>query len=803
MTVKRIALPMGLLLWGCLCSAQAEFYPERIYKERVKTSLNAGWKFYRGTPSATPSDSSYSTSGWESVAIPHSASFDAPTPQGEGAAYVGTCWYRKIFTIPSAKHTGKLFIEFEGAMQIASVWLNGKQLGVHATSGYTGFSFDVSGKASLTGPNVLAVQLDNTPSQEVPPGRVVGDPAPADYYLYSGLYRDVWLVAADQCHIPQYGQQISVPAATASAASARVRVKTTVVTATAGSVKVRYVVANPLNKGVALDSMTGDLAAGQTYVFDKVIDPIRNPALWSPATPSLYTLYTQVFKDGQLVDDYVDRFGIRWYTWTPEAAFALNGVPTVIQGASLHQSMGWIESALPRSRFAKEVGLVKEMGANLIRCAHFPRDPSFYNACDELGMLVMVEVPTWGTSKTSYPEIFWKRLDTCMAEMIRVGYNHPSILAWGVFNEPWAGYDEPEHLPNLSKIAHQLDSTRMTYVADNQKNNPAILACADIEGLNYGDLTGPCASLKARILNTEYHEGWVKWCYRGGSNDNENADGYAMERWNLWNGLFTTGSLNKIAGGCMWSFNDYWSGFIQYPMGVVDHYRIPKAVFYLFRKYWTQKPSETPVAGLTPATLRLASDMRTLVSDSTDIAIITASIRAADGRCVDTKSGPADSIPVTFSVTGPADYFGPATVKAYAGKCALIIKSRYSRGTVTVSASAPNLPAADPVTIVSDTADMTPLDFMTPIMSKGVNPVSRDVSPRVTVTGRAVYVTGASIALKTARITLVNTVGQRVCCPLSVSPGHATLDISRVAPGYYQVIVGAHPLYMKKITTIH
>ena len=803
MVNKNVSLIAGFILCACFITAQAEFYPERIYRERAKTSLNAEWKFFRGTPTGTPSDSAYSTSGWESVAIPHSASYDAPTPNGEGAAYIGMCWYRKVFSVPPSKHKGKIFIEFEGAMQSANVWLNGKQLGAHSTSGYTWFGFDITGKASLAGPNVLAVQLDNTPSKEIPPGRVAGDPTPADYYLYSGVYRDVWLVTTDQCYIPPYGQQISVPAATASAASAQVRIKTTVTSATAGSVTVRYVIANPSNKGILIDSMTNDLAAGQTYLFDKVTSAIQSPALWSPTTPSLYTLYTQVFKDGQLVDDYVDRFGVRWCTWTPEDAFALNGVPTVLKGASLHQSIGWIESALPRSRYAKEVGLVKEMGANLIRCAHFPRDPSFYNACDELGMLVMVEVPTWGTAKTSYPDIFWKRLDTCMVEMIQVGYNHPSILAWGIFNEPWTGYDDPTQLPYLTKTAHQLDSTRMTYVADNQRNIPAILASADIEGMNYGDLNGPCASLKARTINTEYHEGWVKWCYRGASNDNENADGYAMERWNLWNGLFTTGSLNKIAGGCMWSFNDYWSAFIQYPMGVVDHYRIPKAVFYLFRKYWTQTPSETPVAGLTPVKLQLNSDMETLMCDSTDVAIITASFRAADGRCVDTKSGASDSIPVTFSVSGPADYFGPAIVKAYAGKCALMITSRYSPGTITVSASAPNLPAATPITIQSDTADMTPLDFITPIIRNGTCSTPGTFSSRIRVTRRTVYVVSPSISPRSTEIFLCNTVGQRVSCPSSISTGTATFDIRNVAAGYYTVSVGKHQHYRKGIVITH
>jgi hypothetical protein len=798
MSFQRVAAIVSILCFLAL-SVSAEFYPHRIYKERKKTNLDFGWKFYRNSPAGTPSDSNYNDAGWVTVNIPHSASYDPPTPDGEAQGHQGICWYRKRFTVPStAKHTGKVFLEFEGAMQSADVYLNGKLLGTHDNSGFTWFGFDISDKVSRTGENVLAVRLDNRFTQAIPPGRelTVGYP---DYYLFSGLYRDVWLICTDQCHIPLYGQRISTPAASAS--SATVRIKTTVASAAAGQVKVRYTFVDPSRTGAFMaDSITRSVAENQTVVLDSVFGPIASPALWSPETPNLYTLYTQVYLNDQLADDYVDRFGVRWFTWTPEEAFALNGQETIIKGASVHQSLGWIQNALPTSRFFKEIALMKDMGANLARCAHFPRDPSFYNACDELGMLVMVEVPTWGNECPAYPDSFWIRLNNCMKEMIDVGYNHPSIISWGTFNEPYSSFNAPTQLPLLNNTAHQLDSTRLTYLALNVLNNTSLATATDICGLNYNELVGDAASIKTRIINTEYHEGWIYWCFRGDVNDNESASGYAMQRWTKWTALFSTTRVNKIAGGCMWSFNDYWSPFIQKPMGVVDHYRIPKAVYYLFRKNWTGKASETPVQGLTPTSLLLTTDNDMLVADSTDIAIITASFRDAAGVCVDTKAGPSDSIPVTFTLQGPANNFGPLTVKACGGKCALMIKSKNTPGNIVVSATAPNLPAAQPITIPSIPLDTSALDIPVRWMGK---PVAQPAYVTVKQIKNKLLISLPPARKSGSTVTLFSMNGQKMSCPVSVKGGMLTINTSALATGNYFLSIGKDNRSIKTIFIVN
>jgi beta-galactosidase len=799
---RKCFLTAGVLIViACMGSARAEFYPHRIYKERSKTSLDVGWRFYRGVPSGTPSDSIYNDagSGWQTVNVPHSASYDPPTYAGEVASYRGVCWYRKIFTVPNVKHTGKIVIEFEGAMQSADVWLNGRKVGTHDNSGYTWFSFDVTSLVSLSGPNVLAVRLDNTYRWDIPPGNDGSRGIYPDYFIYSGLYRDVWLVCTDKCHLPLYSQRISIPPSSASAASARVNITTTVLNdgKVPQNVSLSYYATDSNNvKMLATGPLTEPHAViqpGQSFVFQTTCGPIVGPRLWSPDHPYLYRLYTRLKVDGQTVDDNVDRFGIRWFTWTPGEGFALNDTVTCLRGASLHQSIGWIESALPNTRFFKEVELVKEMGANLIRCAHFPRDPSFYNACDELGMLLMVEVPTWGYARYTYPDSFWVRLNNCMREMIEVGYNHPSIIAWGLFNEPAATFNAPNQMPLEAATAHTQDSTRFTYLADNRLNDPVLVSQTDIVGMNYVELNGPCANMTARTINTEYHQGWLYWCFRGGSNDNESPDGYAMQRWNIWLDLiYGTKRLNRIAGACMWSFNDYWSGWMQHPMGAVDHYRIPKAVFYRFRRYWAPNhpQSETPVPGLTPTGLRLDSDMDTLLADSTDVAIITASFRDSNGVCVDTKSGPNDSIPVTFTVNGPADYFGPATVKAYAGKCALIIKSRNTAGTIKISAAAQGL-TADPVVLPAVRPDTSPLPFP-PASVTFTPPASSYPHAIIKQLHNAIVVYFPSKAAATRKVSLFNARGQSVGCPVHLSGAALTIDTRALAAGYYFLAIGGN-----------
>jgi hypothetical protein len=427
-------------------------------------------------------------------------------------------------------------------------------------------------------------------------------------------------------------------------------------------------------------------------------------------------------------------------------------------------------------------------------------------------MLVMVEVPTWGCclpSGYTYPDSLFLRLDTCMREMIEVGYNHPAIIGWGVYNEPPTAYNAPQQIPSEDTIAHHMDSTRYTYVADNNLTAGAgVYNDADIEGMNYGEIP---SGITKRILSTEYHQGWIYVCYRGCAarsiaglaqySDDLSATSYAYQAWNDWNALWSTSRTNQLAGATLWAFNDYWSEHSGgvYPMGCVDHYRIPKAIFYLYRKYWTGVPDSVPVPGLTPTSLRLDADTNALIADSTDVSIITGSLRAADGRSVDNTNVGAntDTILVVFKVSGPANYFGSDTAKLFGGKCGFMIKSTNTAGPITITATAlangkevtSNLPSA-PITITSMAADTTPLPFLgTAVLPR--HSASRSFAPpSIKQLRNSVVVSFSSKNAEGWNVRMVNITGDVVACPVSSVPAGLSISTKGLATGYYLLSVG-------------
>jgi len=800
--------------------AQANFEPNRIYKIRQKVSLDAGWKFYRNNPTGTgnPYDSSFSDASWQTVNVPHSAMYVAPTEVGEASTmpsgtWTGICWYRKTFTVPAGQHTQKVVLQFEGAMQSSLVYLNGVLIGGHGSSGFTGFSFDISSIVNRTGPNVLAVKLDCTYSLNIPPGNVKGGPNGGeypDYYLYSGLCRDVWLVCADNVYIPLYGQKITTP--TATSASATIRIRTTVNNATtaATSCTVQSIVVDSSNAIITQVSATGSVAANGSQVFDCTTPTIANPKLWSPETPYLYRVFTKVFVNNVAVDDNVERIGVRNLDWRAVGGFFLNGTRYLLKGVDMHQEFAWVGMALPNSRYFEEVRLVKNMGANAIRCSHYPRDPAFYDACDELGVLCEPELPTWGGSVTQYPDIYWARMDTCVQEMVQVGFNHPSIIIWGLFNE---GPDFTAQITSLHNEVKSLDSTRYTSRIDNGIQSDSKVT--DVFGANYG-ATPNWAN--ARYYNAEYHEGWMYFCNRGdtvsasttvecfaGGCVQESENQYANERYTLrWipQILNNTGDTKPLAGGHMWCFVDYWSpcNVGNHCMGALDHYRIPKKVYYTFQTNW--RPGvidDYPVVGLTPAKVQLEADVTALRADSTDLSRIIGSIRDASGKCV------WSSAPITFTVTGPADVFegNPVTENAIAGKIGIILKSKNAPGNITITASSTGLTPAT-LTLTSALPDTSALPFIwtgTGVNRKAPGVITaRDISIRQT--RRAIIAALPLQYAMAANVTLINAMGKTIACPIVRKETSVMINTTGIAPGVYRLSIEASGRLVSKTVTL-
>lgn len=646
------------------------FTTSKTFQHHYRQSFNQGWLFYKGNPSGTPSASGFSDASWQKVPVPHSPSYDAPE---KSDFYLGVSWYRKRFVLP--KNTAvnkKVFVEFGGAMSTAQVWVNGTLAGSHETGGYTCFVIDISSTVNRTDSNVIAVKIDNSPQADVPPGA-----GWVDYVTFGGLYRNIWLHVTDPVHVPQWGQIITTP--TVSAISALVKVHTTVINdrSQPGSCSVTYNVYSKEGTQVSTQTAQQTIPANDSYIF-RMSSEIAAPELWKPSTPDLYKIVTTVSVEGVPVDDYVDRFGVRTIAWSKDSGFILNGSRFFINGANLAQDFAWVHAAVPVSRYYKMVESLTYAGFNLMRCSHFPRDPSFYDACDELGLLLVTEVPTWGHSHTSYSDLFWSRLAGSFKEMVLQGNNHPSIIGYGYFNEPSGNFST--HFATMKSIADSINPGLFKFVTNNPYRD------YDLESIDfYGNqYSGYPNNLPA--LATEYLG------FSGATRGDMNAEEtYATDALNQFQNCKMD---TRNAGGVLWCFRDYW-GFgdgggtntlHDSKLGIVDQCFVPKRAYYAYRKtVLGLSDDDNPIQG-TATKVVLEPDLTDLRADGSDISLIVVALRDNNGNCIQSNT------PVTLSLSGSScTLFGPVTVAPVAGKIGVVVRSTEHIGATTISATANGL----------------------------------------------------------------------------------------------------------------
>jgi hypothetical protein len=724
MVSNKTGIMLPIFVSMCLAfSAMAQiFQPALTVTDTLKrkVNMNMNWHFYKGTlAGAQAANFNDSGTGWSTVVVPHSCSYDSAPVVVTGSAnwasennyYKGDCWYRKTFGIPSG--TKKLFIEFEGAMQVATVYVNGTLVGIHNNSGYTPFCYDISSYINRGVNNVAAVMLHNSidaAAADIPPGTTTARP---DYLLYSGLYRSVWLHAKDSVYIPIYSQHIQT--ANVSAASAQIHALTPVkndrTTAQTVSVTVTLFDSTLTVAGTPLTSSL-EIPANTLDTFDMTTTAFANPHLWSPANPYMYSVQTLVRVGSTVVDSVEEPCGFRWFTWATGAggSFNLNGSRLEIRGMCVHQFEGWIENAVPDTRYWQEVKMLKSMGCNSIRCSHYPRAQAFYDACDKQGMLVYVEQPSWGWDYTP-SAVCWARMDSCVKEMILAARNHPCIYLWGLYNEPKTSANFSSQITVLNNMAHSLDTTRFTAMANIKTFNSAVTV-PDVEGLNYST-TGDAAS---RWIGTESRNTstFSTSSYRGSSIDLDTTAstvaGTAYEEWNQIS--FTLNTSGQLSGGHFWCFKEYNSPCnLSGGEGVVDRLTIPKTMFYMFRKYWTGIAPDYPRPG-TATTVQLLSDtIGPLRANGADVFLLTTTLRDGNGHQISSATGK-----VTYTVS-PAEcgtIFGGNIQPAYAGRAGALLRTTTTPGTITVTAAYSGLASASiALTTLQDTNRVPP--FSSPV----------------------------------------------------------------------------------------
>jgi beta-galactosidase len=591
---------------------------------RRRESFDAGWRFVRSdVPGAE--QPACNDAAWRRLNLPHDWSIEGPydeqAPTGGAGGYLptGVGWYRKHFAVP-ADLRGKMFtVQFDGVYQHSDVWLNGHHLGFRPY-GYSSFTYDLTPYLNYGAePNVIAVRVDNSAQPN------------SRWYSGSGIDRHVWITVTDPLHVAPWGTYVTTPQVSAEVATVRIRVRVRNERAAPQTFELRNEILAPAAGGgsaggpgaAAVAPQAGvnaDLPAGAEGEFENTLT-VPAPSLWSPATPSLYRLRTEVREGGRVVDAVETPFGIRSLVYDVDRGFLLNGEPVKLQGMCLHEDGGAVGAAVPEGVWVRRLQELKAMGCNAIRTAHNPPAPEFLDLCDRLGFLVMDEAfDEWTVRKPQiqhgYSEYFDAWYERDLIDMIHRDRNHPCIVLWSAGNE--IGEQRmpggEKILAKLVAVFHREDPTRpVTAAMDNvhtdQGDAPAAFTdLLDIVGYNYVDRWGARretyyaddrrAYPQRRFVGTEDD------CIYGvrGRYDlpATPAAGEAPRPPRYATAMIRTEQLWKfdrvhdyVIGDFFWTGIDYlgesrWPGKAS-SSGVIDTAGFPKDGYYFFQSQWTEK----------------------------------------------------------------------------------------------------------------------------------------------------------------------------------------------------------------------
>ena len=411
-------------------------------------NLNQDWKFIQqdaGLPESLPAD-------WQTVQLPHS--WNAIDGQdGNGSYDRGKYWYAKTFETPKQPLPGgKVFVEILAAGQQATVYVNGTEVTYHE-GGYSTFRADITSLCKEEGENLLVVACSNEYKDSV-------YPQSADFTFYGGLYRGVNLISVPEAHFDlEYygGPGIQVTPKPCDCGGATFEI-VTYVKNTDENFTVLYSVLDAEGKEVASGCRPADSTGITLYVPDA--------KKWDIDSPYLYTVKAALQRRNETYDEISTRAGVRSFSCDPQKGFIINGKETSLRGVSRHQDMLYKGSALTKEDHYRDAELIKKLGANTIRLAHYQHNQYFYDACDELGFIVWAEIPFISVFNKD-PEAHQNCISQ-LKELIIQNYNHPSICFWGISNEILIGGISEKLVENhkeLNALAKELDPTRLTTIA--------------------------------------------------------------------------------------------------------------------------------------------------------------------------------------------------------------------------------------------------------------------------------------------------------------------------------------------------
>ena len=521
----RMALAMVALL---ITGSRAAFAQDLLVRER--TSLDSDWRFLREDPatdgdllsydkvkpwvlatgtefskgaaaaaqvrpegnpgggSIALAENNYNDSQWRLLNLPHDWGIEGPFKQeypGDTAKlpWWGVAWYRKHLAIPTTDQGKKIYLDVDGAMAYATVWLNGHCVGGWPY-GYASWQVDLTPYIQYGADNVIAIRLDNPQHS-------------SRWYPGGGIYRNVWLVKTTNLHVAHWGTEVTTPDVTDQTAT--VKIQATV--DNDNEVDANLIV----NEEIFELKANGDLGKSVASVVNSHLKvpahqsapitgqmTVNRPKLWSVAKPQRYAAITTVLQSAQVVDQYETPFGIRTIEFTVTNGFLLNGQRVPIQGVCDHHDLGALGSAVNTRALERQVELLKEMGCNAIRTSHNPPAPELLDICDRLGMLVMDEAfDCWkeGKNDNDYNRLYADWHENDLRTLVRRDRNHPCVILWSSGNEvpDQDRADGPALAREHMAIIHSEDPTRpvTAAVSSYKAGFSGFENCFDVFGWNY------------------------------------------------------------------------------------------------------------------------------------------------------------------------------------------------------------------------------------------------------------------------------------------------------------------------------
>lgn len=526
-----------------------------------------------------------SMGNWEKINLPHTPFVE---PLVVLHQWQGICYYRKILNVSKKEIDKQLWLEFEGAMHLADVWVNGQHLIQHS-GGYTPFVVDVTGMLHADRGNEILVRLDNRNNPLIPPGKPLET---LDFCYYGGLYRDVNLIVKHPVHITHpimanevAGGGIFVTYPYVSKQEAEIKVKTQVSNkvGTQRHLTIRHTLyewskKKGRGKKVALVESPLVLAAGTTQHHTQQFT-VNNPKLWYPDSPALYVLRTEVM-DGRKVTDCEDtRIGIRRIEMTREKGFVINDKPLKLEGSNRHQEYPYVGNAISDQAQYRDMYQIRDNGFNTVRLGHYPQDPSVLEACDELGLLVIEPIPGWQFFNKAQGFVDHTYKD--IRDLIRRDRNHPSVIMWETtLNESWPPKSWKDQAVRIAREEFPGDQC---YTSGDTYGYDGFDVCYNDwkEGYNRPNTTSKPGFIR------EYYDYEFGGHYSTTRVTRGDGD-YALMQ-NAWNAQWSHNRYRAYypwtIGGAVWSMYDYNRGCcdnICYS-GLADLFRLPKFGLLYFR----------------------------------------------------------------------------------------------------------------------------------------------------------------------------------------------------------------------------